>query len=101
MVVPRRMFFRRVTRDEASVVVGGVVEAWRMKIGWDNGLLTLGHDGWCRLGRWGGCGKGGSRGRTCGRQRRSLMGGGLIIIIITIVMRLIDYVQTSVVETSF
>ena len=33
MVVPRKKFFKRITRDEASAVVGGVVDAWRMWVG--------------------------------------------------------------------
>lgn len=51
MVVPRKRFFRRVTIDEASAEVYGVVDAWRMWVGWDNGLLKTEHDGCWRWGR--------------------------------------------------
>ena len=83
MVVPRNRFFNRVTRDEASAVVGAVVDAWRMWVGWDNGLLKTGHDGWCR---W----DGGSRERTCEWQRRSLMDGGLIIVAMRLIISVVE-----------
>ena len=91
MVVPRNRFFSRVTSDEASAMVGAVVDAWRMWVGWDNGLLKTGHDGWCcRWGRRVMWGDGGSRGRTCEWQRRSLMDGGLIIVAMRLIASVVE-----------
>lgn len=61
IVVRRKRVFERVTTDEASTVVCGVVDAWRMWAGRDDGLLKTGHDGWYTWGRRVGCGDGGSR----------------------------------------
>lgn len=58
MVVPRKRFLRRIRRDEAPGGGEGLVDAWRMWVGWKNELLTLGHKGWCRWGRRAGCGDG-------------------------------------------
>ena len=44
IVVPRRTFFKRVTRDEALAVAILVVDACRMWVRWDNGLLAARHD---------------------------------------------------------
>ena len=44
IVVPRNTFFERVTRDEALAVAIVVVDACRMWVRWDNGLLAARHD---------------------------------------------------------
>ena len=44
IVVPRKAFFKRITRDEALAVAFVVVDAYRMWVRWDNGLLAARHD---------------------------------------------------------
>lgn len=90
MVAPRKRFFRRVTMGEASAVVGGVVDAWRIWAGWDNGLLKMGYFECWRWGRRARCGNGGSRRRTCGWQRMNLTGGGLIIIVVWLIGSVVE-----------
>ena len=43
IVVPRKTFFKRVTKDEALAVAIVVVDACRMWVRWDNGLLAARH----------------------------------------------------------
>ena len=80
IVVPRRKLFKRVTRDEALAVAIVVVDACRMWVRWDNGLLAARHDECWRWGSRTECGIEGGRGRAYGLQRSSFMGGGLIMI---------------------
>lgn len=91
MVVPRKRFFKRVTRDEASAAMGGLVEAWRTWAACGNGVLTMGHDGWWRWGRRARYGDGGSRERTCGWQRRKVRGGGVIIIVMRLTNSVVEW----------
>lgn len=77
--------------DEASAEVCVVVDARRMWVGWDNGLLKTEHDGCWRWGRRARRGNGGSRRRMFGWQEMSFMGGGLIMIVV--------WLKGSVVET--